>query len=181
MRFRTDWNAFIESLLHRGVRFVIVGAHALAAHGRPRYTEDLDILVEPTQANARRLGAALADFGFAAAAKRWRTMTRPYQILVLGNVSRIDVLSSISGVSFRDAWKHRMIVKTDLGDLPVLGLAQLQANKAAAGRAKDLADLALLAELITPAAGRSRSTRRPRAAPPSRTPGKVARRRPSRA
>ena len=181
MRFRTDWNAFIESLLHRGVRFMIVDAHALAAHGRPRYTEDLDILVEPTQANARRLGAALGDFGFTAAAKEWRAMARPYQILVLGQVARIDVLSSISGVSFRDAWKHRLIIQTELGALPVLGLAQLLANKRAAGRTKDLMDLVLLDELITPAASRSRSTRRPRAAPPSRKRGKAARRRPSRA
>jgi hypothetical protein len=63
MQLPPDWSAFLSALKRRGVRFLLVGAHALAAHGRPRATQDLDVLVAPTAANARRLAAALADFG----------------------------------------------------------------------------------------------------------------------
>jgi hypothetical protein len=59
-----EWHEFLGALKRHGVRFLLVGAHALAAHGRPRFTQDLDILVEPTLANARRVAAAIADFGF---------------------------------------------------------------------------------------------------------------------
>jgi Nucleotidyltransferase of unknown function (DUF6036) len=63
-----DWNEFLELLTRHRVRFVIVGGHAVAVHAQPRHTEDLDVFVEPTPANARRLRAALAEFGFGSAA-----------------------------------------------------------------------------------------------------------------
>ena len=59
-----DWSEFLCALIGRRVRFVLIGGHAVAGHGEPRFTEDLDVFVEPTLANARRLRAALADFGF---------------------------------------------------------------------------------------------------------------------
>ncbi|HEX6839638.1 MAG TPA: hypothetical protein VF334_23835, partial [Polyangia bacterium] len=71
MKLPREWSELIGCLLSRRVRFLIVGAHALAAHGRPRATQDLDLLVEPTKANARRVGAALADFGYAELAREW--------------------------------------------------------------------------------------------------------------
>jgi hypothetical protein len=144
----SEWNEFLRALKRHGVRFLLVGAHALAAHGRPRYTADLDILVDPTPANARRVSAAIAEFGFHETARDWRWFAKPYHITTMGRVPmRIDVLTSISGVSFRAAWRNRIAASTVFGEVPVLGLAELRANKLASGRPKDLADLALLDEL----------------------------------
>jgi hypothetical protein len=135
-------------LKRHGVRFLLVGAHALAAHGRPRFTQDLDVLVEPTPANARRVAAAIAEFGFKEMARDWRWFAKPYHITMIGRMPmRIDVLTSISGVSFRTAWRNRIMAATTLGEVPVLGLSELRANKLASGRPKDLADVALLEEL----------------------------------
>ncbi len=148
MELLHEWQEFLGALKRHGVRFLLVGAHALAAHGRPRFTQDLDVLVEPTPANARRVAAAIAEFGFEEIARDWRWFAKPYRITMIGRMPmRIDVLTSISGVSFRVAWRNRTVVSTTLGDLPVLGLGELRANKLASGRPKDLADLALLNEM----------------------------------
>jgi hypothetical protein len=145
---QAEWNEFLSVLKRHGVRFLRVGAHAVAAHGRPRFTQDLDVLVDPTPANARRVAAAIRDFGFAETARDWRWFAKSYRITMLGRLPhRIDVLTSISGVSFREAWKHRVQVTSEIGSIAALGLDQLRANKSAAGRPKDLLDLALLDEL----------------------------------
>ena len=111
MKLRADWSEFIALLKRHGVRFLIVGAHALAVHGRPRYTDDFDVFVDATPANARRLQAALGDFGFVEAASAWERMSEPYQIMTLGRVEKIDILTSIAGVSFRTAWRNRKRVR----------------------------------------------------------------------
>lgn len=148
MELQPEWHEFLLALKRHGVRFLLVGAHALAAHGRPRFTQDLDVLVEPTLANARRVAAAITEFGFEETARDWRWFAKPYRITMIGRLPlRIDVLTSISGVSFRTAWRSRQMMATTLGDVPVLGLSELRANKLASGRPKDLADLALLDEL----------------------------------
>lgn len=122
MQLPPDWSEFLAALRRHGVRFLLVGAHALAAHGRPRATQDLDVLVAPTPANARRVVAALVDFGFAGFAGDWQWFTKPYRVAMLGRIPfRIDVLTGISGVSFAEAWKHRVIVPTEAGPLAVLG------------------------------------------------------------
>ncbi len=175
MELQADWKEFLSLLMRHGVRFLIVGGHALAANGRPRYTEDLDVFVQPTEANARRLVKVLVDFGFRATASAWRSFAKPNKILFIGRPPlRIDVLTSISGVSFGQAWKGRIVASTDIGQVPSLGVVELRINKKASGRPKDLFDLALLDEGSTPAASRSRSTRPRRAAPRSRTPGTAA-------
>ena len=147
MELRPEWQEFLETLRRHGVRFLLVGAHAVAAHGRPRFTQDLDVLVDPTPANARRVSAAIAEFGYKETARDWRWFAEPYHITTMGRLPmRIDVLTSISGVSFRDAWRTRIVATTNFGDIPVIGLSELRANKAACGRPKDLLDLALLDE-----------------------------------
>jgi hypothetical protein len=158
MQLPPEWSEFLSALKRHGVRFLIVGAHALAAHGRPRATQDLDVLVAPTATNARRVGAALAEFGFAKLGADWTWFTKPYRVTMLGRIPlRIDVLTGISGVSFAAAWKNRVIMTTDIGEISVLGLAELRANKRAAGRPKDLLDLALLDELAHTRSGRRQS------------------------
>jgi hypothetical protein len=140
-----DWNEFIGLLNAHRVRYLIVGAHALAANGRPRATQDLDVFIERTPANVARLAAALRSFGFVALAPL-----------------RIDIMNHIDGVSFKDAWKGRL--KAQFGDHPVafLGLDQLRANKLASGRAKDRVDVALLDEMDRTAP--DRKARGPRSA-----------------
>ena len=137
----------MRSLCSHRVRFVIVGAHALAAIGRPRNTQDLDVLVEPTAENARRLGAALAEFGFPALAKQARRFSRPDRMATLGVPPlRIDVMTSISGVSFSAAWRGRMRAAFGPFQVGFLGRREFIRNKLASGRPKDLLDVALLEE-----------------------------------
>jgi hypothetical protein len=148
VELQTDWKEFLRLLSRHGVRYVIVGGLAVGAHGRERYTKDLDVFVASTEANARRIGRVLVDFGFRATSRAWRRFTKPYQILILGREpNRIDILTSIAGVTFSGVWKGRKSVTTEIGTLQIIGLADLRRNKAATGRPIDLADLALLDEL----------------------------------
>ncbi|HEX8107667.1 MAG TPA: hypothetical protein VF516_08050 [Kofleriaceae bacterium] len=145
MELQPEWNEFLRLLKHHGVRFVLVGGLAVGIHGHERYTKDLDLLVDPSEANARRLGKALVEFGFTTTGRAWRRLTKPYQILTLGvEPVRIDVLTSIGGVAFRAVWKGRGVVATRAGDIPVIGLTELRINKLATGRPQDLADVAQL-------------------------------------
>ena len=84
MKLPPDWSEFIGLLSAHGVRFIVVGAHALAAHGRPRATQDIDILVEPTAQNASRVCAALADFGFRDLAGASEEFAKPERMATLG-------------------------------------------------------------------------------------------------
>lgn len=126
----------------------MVGAHALAAAGRPRATQDLDILVEPSERNADRLGRALRSFGFPELAARARRFATPDRMATLGLPPlRIDVMTSISGVDFEEAWAGRRRARFGGLVVPFLGPRELVKNKVAAGRPKDLADIALLEEI----------------------------------
>lgn len=148
MALHPDWLALLSLLRSENVRFLIVGAHALAVHGAPRFTGDLDILVERSPANARAVMAALRRFGFGRAGLDERDFTRPNRVAQLGLPPvRIDLLTSISGVSFEKAWERR--VETKLGGEPVavLGFEDMLRNKRASGRPKDLADVAALLAL----------------------------------
>lgn len=141
----SEWNEFIALLCSHRVRFLLVGAHALAVWGQPRFTRDLDIWVEPTSANATRLGKALREFGYAALAAEEAAFATEDRMATLGvEPLRIDVMTSISGVSFSVAWKGRFTATLAGLPVPVLGKAEFILNKRASGRAKDLLDLELL-------------------------------------
>jgi hypothetical protein len=140
-----DWTEFLSLLIAHRVRFVLVGGHAVAVHARPRHTEDLDVFVEPTKVNAKRLHDVLAEFGFAAVSPSIADLAKSGKVFMLGRKPyRIDVLTGIDGVSFRKAWSGRLVVELAAGKVPVIGKAELIANKRAAGRDKDLADLVAL-------------------------------------
>lgn len=140
-----DWSEFLQSLISHKVKFVLIGGHAVAGHGEPRLTEDLDVLVEPTLVNARRLRSALVAFGFGPVAPRASELAKPGKIWMLGQKPwRIDILTQIDGVSFREVWADRVVADFDAGPLYVIGREQLLANKRASGREKDLRDVALL-------------------------------------
>jgi hypothetical protein len=104
-----DWSEFLCALIAHRVRFVLVGGHAVAGHGEPRLTEDLDVFVEPTLANARRLRDALVDFGFGNIAPPAEELAIPDRIVMLGRKPwRIDVLTGIDGVTFAEVWASRV-------------------------------------------------------------------------
>lgn len=162
-----DWSEFISLLLRHRVRFLLIGAHALAIHGRPRATLDLDLFVEASRANARRVGAVLAEFGFAESAAQWQHLAVPDRMLRLGREPmRIDILTEISGVSFATAWKNRVSGAFGAHRVQVIGLRDYRRNKRASGRTKDLLDLALLDE--GPPARRPRGPTRARGSRPRR-------------
>lgn len=145
MTLAKDLREFIESLSSHGVEFVVVGAHAVAFHGHPRFTGDLDLLVRPAPENAGRLMAALRAFGFASPGLSAADFLRPESVVQLGVApNRIDLLTSLTGVGFDEAWAGR--VAGALGGLPVsfLGYDALLKNKQATGRTRDAEDVARL-------------------------------------
>lgn len=133
------------------MRFLLVGAHALAVWGQPRFTRDLDILVEPTPTNAKRLCTALREFGYAALAREEAAFATVDRMATLGvEPLRVDIMTSISGLNFETAWRGRRMARLGSRRVPVLGRAEFIVNKRASGRVKDLLDLQLLEELGGP-------------------------------
>ena len=147
MSLSADLREFIELLNSRGVEYVILGAHSLAFHARPRYTGDLDILVRPSPENAMKLVALLRDFGFGGTDLAQSDFTAPDHMIQLGRVpNRIDLLTGISGVEIDDAFRTR--ISTQMEGLPVFVLSKelLIQNKRAVARPQDLSDLTMLEE-----------------------------------
>jgi hypothetical protein len=143
-----DFLDLLTALNAAEARFLVVGAYAVGVHGRPRATKDLDIWIEASADNARRVIQALRDFGAPLGDLAERDLETPGTGFKMGEPpSRIDVLTQIEGVRFEDAWPRR--VETSFGDLKcaVIGRADLLANKRAAGRPQDLADVAALERL----------------------------------
>jgi hypothetical protein len=142
-----DYLDMLRALLEAGVEFMLVGAHAMAAHGVPRATIDLDIYVRASRENAPRVIAALGTFGapLSAHGVTQEDFEREGTVYQLGlPPNRIDLITRISGVEFAEAWASRIV--TSIGDLaiPVIGRGPLLANKRASGRDKDLVDVRLL-------------------------------------
>ena len=142
MRLSNDLREFLESLNSRGVDYVVVGAHSLAFHARPRYTGDLDILVRATHENAVKIVDLLNQSGFADTGFKESDFTESEQLIQLGRPpNRIDLLTSISGVPSDEAFATR--IPAELDGIPVFVLSKnaLIRNKRAVGRPQDLADL----------------------------------------
>jgi hypothetical protein len=93
-----DWTEFLRLLISRRVKFLLIGGHAVAGHGEPRLTEDLDVFVDRSAENAKRLREALVDFGFGSVAPPSKELSRPHKVFMLGRKPwRIDILTSIDG------------------------------------------------------------------------------------
>ncbi len=147
METQKDFKELLELLNARNVEFVIVGGYALAFHGAPRYTGDLGVYVKPDDNNAAKVLKALEDFGFEFMGFSIEDFSKPGKVVQLGNPPvRIDIITSISGVSWEDASSHS--VQGSYGDVFVryLGKNELIVNKRAVGRHKDLADIEALGE-----------------------------------
>lgn len=154
-----DFRDLLAALVEAGVRFLVVGAHAMAVHGVPRATGDLDIWIERSEANASRVLEALARFGapVASLGLSIADFTRDDHVVQIGvPPRRIDFLTSISGVEFDQAWGAA--IQQDVSGVMVrfLGREALVQNKRASGRAKDLADLEALGEASAAQPWRSR-------------------------
>jgi hypothetical protein len=142
-----DFVEMLSALSEAGADFLLIGAHALAAHGRPRATGDLDIWVRPTLENASRVWAALLRYGAPLHEISLVDLRTPGVVFQIGIVpSRIDLLTSISGVEFDDAWNNRITISVSGVSIPTIGREDLIRNKLAAGRPRDLADAAELNE-----------------------------------
>ena len=158
-----DYEEFIAAFNAHGVRYLIVGAHAIALHARPRATRDLDILVDPTSSNARRVLAALREFfGGADLGYTAEDIVEPGWILQLGVAPvRIDLIAAIPGLKgFQAAWKKRVDRRFGSEPAHYLGLDDLMSAKRATSRPQDLADLRILERARQPA--RRRPARRTR-------------------
>jgi hypothetical protein len=145
MPFPEDWRTFIESLNSNEVEYVIVGAVALAYHGFPRYTGDLDVLVRNTPENTKRLESALAAFGFASLGLTAADFADSYRVIQLGvPPNRIDLLTSITGVPFDEAWADRVGADLEGTRVNFISRSALIRNKTLTGRAQDIADVEYL-------------------------------------
>lgn len=142
-----DYEEFIAALNARGVRYLVIGAHALALHARPRATKDLDILLDSTPENAQKTLAALHDFfGGVDVGYTVEDLTEPQWVIQIGIAPvRIDLLSAISGLSeFEAAWKNRVDARFGSVEAHYIGLEDLIRAKEAAGRPQDRADVRVL-------------------------------------
>jgi hypothetical protein len=134
-------------LIAAEVRFLIVGAYAVAFHSRPRATGDLDIWIEPTRENAERTFKALAAFGAPLAGLSVADLTTPDIVYQIGVAPRrIDILTALTGLEFESAWPGRAGGRIGDVECPFIGREALVRNKRALGRPRDRADLELLGE-----------------------------------
>ncbi|OGD26287.1 MAG: hypothetical protein A2V57_08800 [Candidatus Aminicenantes bacterium RBG_19FT_COMBO_65_30] len=142
MRIEKDFKEFIGSLNNNSVRYLIIGSFALSYYAEPRYTKDIDILVEATPTNADRVMKAILEFGFADIELGSRDFLEPEQVIQLGiEPLRIDLLTSLKGIAFADAWERR--TAGHYGDIPAFYISKqdLIDHKRLVGRKQDLADI----------------------------------------
>jgi hypothetical protein len=142
-----DFRDMLSALSDEGADYLLVGAYALAVHGVPRGTGDIDLWIRPSAANARRVLAALARFGAPVGSFTEQDLVTPGTVFQLGVAPRrIDLMTSIDGVEFDDAWRARTHARYGDLEVPVLSREHLIHNKKATGRPQDLADVARLEE-----------------------------------
>ena len=142
-----DFLDLLRAFNDAGARFLIVGAHAMSAHGTPRATGDLDVWIEASPANAARVWQALAHFGVPLAAMdvTVEDLAREDRIVQIGvPPRRIDLLTTIDGIAFTSAWENRFLATVADQNVPFLCYDDLLRNKRSAARPKDLLDVELL-------------------------------------
>jgi len=145
MIFEPDFIDFIELLNKHQVEYLVVGAHALAFHGRPRHTGDLDIWIRPSLENASKLVKTINDFGFGSLGLTVEDFIKENYVTQLGYPPlRIDILNSISGVFFEEAYLHKINGEIEGMKISFISVQDFIENKKASGRSKDFADIELL-------------------------------------
>lgn len=140
-----DYKEMLSILLENQVDFLLVGAYAMAAHGFPRATADLDIFIRPDLENAKKVYKALADFGAPMDSVTIDDFKKPGTIFQIGVIPRrIDIINEIDGVSFEEADSDKVIVDIEGLKVPIISKPKLIINKKASGREKDRLDASLL-------------------------------------
>jgi hypothetical protein len=142
MNLEKDLREFIELSNALNVRYLVVGAFAVAYHGYPRYTADIDLFIERSEENAERLVQVIQSFGFEDLQLSAEDFLQEDQVIQLGVApNRIDLLTFLSGVTFQEAWSTREHGEINGLMVPFISKEMLKRNKAASGRMQDLADL----------------------------------------
>ncbi|MGI9173888.1 MAG: hypothetical protein ACR2GR_01025 [Rhodothermales bacterium] len=137
-----DFREFVALLNAHEVRYLVVGGYAVAFHGHPRYTKDLDVWIDRDPANAARLLLALADFGFGSVGLTTEDFLKPDQVVQLGRPpNRIDLITRLEGVDFASCYPYRETPEVGGIQIAFIDLDHLKQNKRAVGRYQDLADL----------------------------------------
>ena len=147
MEVQKDFRELLELFNKHNVEYMIVGGYALAFHGVPRYTGDLDIFVRPDSLNARHIITALEDFGFKSVGLTSADFEKPDNVIQLGVPPvRVDIVTSLTGISWKSAFENR--IRGRYGDVQVqyIGREQFIRNKRSIGRLKDLSDIEALGE-----------------------------------
>ena len=147
MEVQKDFNELLVLFNKYKVKYIIVGGYALAYHGAPRYTGDIDLFVKPDPQNAKRIINALNEFGFGSVGLIPEDFENPDKVIQLGVPPvRIDIITSISGVSWEETFLGSVV--DNYGDVTVryIGLNEFISNKRATGRKKDMSDLEALGE-----------------------------------
>lgn len=141
MHLTSDCKEFIAWLLSEGVDFLVVGAAALAAHGRPRYSGDVDLWIRCDAPASQRMETVINKLGFGSTGLTASDFAQPDQVIQLGVApNRIDILTGLTALDFSEAWDARVEIEFDGLKLPFLDRASLRRNKLATGRPQDLAD-----------------------------------------
>lgn len=145
MKVEKDYEDFLRLLNKNKVRYCIVGAYAVAFYSRPRYTKDLDILAEPTLENAKKIIQALNAFGFSSLKLSEKDFIKKGNVIQLGyEPLRIDLLTSIKGLSFEEVWRKRKVGPYGREKVNFIGKNELMINKKKSRRKQDEADLEVL-------------------------------------
>ena len=141
-RIPKDFLEFFELLNAHSVKYAVVGGYAVAYHGSPRFTGDIDVVVGSDEQNARSILSALEEFGFSGTGLSAQDFIQPDHVVELGvPPMRIDILTGIDGVTFDEVWEQRVEVRIEKVSMHFISRELLIRNKRATGRAQDLADL----------------------------------------
>jgi hypothetical protein len=142
IQFPPELREFLQLLSENHVEYLLIGGYAVGYHGFPRSTADMDVWVATNEANAARIIAALESFGFAGTGMTPELFLGHDKITRMGNPPmRIEILTTISGLEFAEAYAKRIVDVIDGVSVSVISSEHLKINKRASGRSKDLADL----------------------------------------
>lgn len=140
--FSQDFKEFIELLVKNKAEYLIVGGYAVGIHGHPRYTGDLDIWLNPTLKNAELILKSVNEFGFSSFKLSLQDFTKPGNVIQLGHPPlRIDLLTEIDGVTFKECFGNRKEVTIDGLQVNFIGYNDLLKNKKKSGRPRDIDDI----------------------------------------
>ncbi|MCE7059830.1 DUF6036 family nucleotidyltransferase [Dyadobacter sp. CY343] len=148
MVLEPDFEDFIALLNKHEVEYLVVGGYAMAFHGRPRYTGDLDIWINVSESNAQKMLVVLAEFGFSSLMFSKEDFLKENIINQIGYPPlRIDILTSVDGITFAEAYSNRKSLEMGALEVAFIGLNQLIANKKASNRPQDIVDIESLKKI----------------------------------